>query len=895
MKNKFLLSALLGSALLVGCTADDALDANKVAQKVNPSAPVFNVRFNDNEGTSMRGDMSTGLMRWLTTDKMSLYHSGGDVTGEGKTWSVTKYDDSNFLETGKIRDFDAIYTQVGDGETATFATETMVGEGLAIMIYPADTAYAQTGKSPVIKISREQDENTKNLTPFVSEVLKIGEYNGDNTTHTAGYGRQYDLTLRRIGAQLRLSLDAENGEAIEEAGVPAIEYRKVKIGVADPKNDEDNIFTTESFVKVGQPRYTDGSEDAKKAEYEVGLNPKDGSHDYWAFTPWIEPNDDNTNQDEVRSSWISTTDITNEFNEYPTAFFTLLPCEDRSDIKTLPVESTEDGVKANYGALAITVTTNYGKIVVEDDAEDDKVQLWSRKNSTTGAVTTEQITPGLATFIDAAFTTPKEGSENYPLYRKQVNGNSGTRYLKVDLDNLDMKFLHITNGTQLQNAIKVYNVVYKDSKEKVTFILDGGKDGNPEGKFVMDEPTWKAVKDQLATTGNNLSIAPCAVEGEECTTVVLKSATAGSDVPALQFAKAIGDDDEEVSDVELTVELDGTWNYVSTDDASKYLNLTGIAHLNVVEGATLNAKGYITAKGDFDITVNKGAFMVIPAGASNVAVVAGKTLYNRGTITINDKATLTAAANGVIWNCAAEMKYNNKGVALTTGLSDGSGTVLNYGTLASRQGTNGVVHNRGLIEVKNGTAATLVTTNQTTSVFINKPFKSDDEEEDWNIAGTIVLFQPDGNSNQTKVTAGTNKQGFIKIVLDSEKPSKDEIGTIANYLEVSSKCKELNSGSWQSADGKTTINGVPTNIRYIESHGTEVMMKGTYTLWGLLVPEGLFRVTGDATVNLTNGQVYVPNGGRIIKSGSMTGGFVYKGYFGGADTDSNNVEELPAE
>lgn len=48
MKTKYFFSRLLGDALLAACNANDDLSLSNGGQEINPSAPVFNVTFDDN-------------------------------------------------------------------------------------------------------------------------------------------------------------------------------------------------------------------------------------------------------------------------------------------------------------------------------------------------------------------------------------------------------------------------------------------------------------------------------------------------------------------------------------------------------------------------------------------------------------------------------------------------------------------------------------------------------------------------------------------------------------------------------------------------------------------------------------------------------------------------------
>ena len=838
MKSKVLLSTLLGGALLVGCTADDALEAGKVANRVNPDAPVFTVSLGGDEDGYMRAimDPDDGML-WESIDKMSLYHGGGQIGEDG---DAEKNGDDFFGAETEIRKFQAIYTQYGEGREAVFATQSMVNEGLAIMVFPADTAYTQDGNNPKISMNLEnQTEADAKLTPFVSEVLNITKH-GDldnedvDNSHSGGFGRQYDIALRRIGGQMRLKLDAENGDKLEALGdeIDPIDYRKVTITT----DGEYKPFTSEMEIKVGQER----GQLQQNGTYTSSIvgNNVDG-HKYWKYSPWIEPTSDGLNSE------ISTTYFQN-YDNVPTATFTLLPPDDNSEM------FAADGTP-NYGDVTIEVVTTYGTITITDDEEDEDVKLWSLRYGTDATT----INKGLGEALQKFFVVQGETNQKY---KGQLIAGGGSRTLKVDLSALNMNELHIKTAKQLRDAITVYNTLFGDAEESVvTFYLDGDEKGN----FEMDADTWNAVLARLAinTQKNNVTFTPCTgIENEECTAIVLNSENKAAEVPALQFG---GDG------VELHLKGTG-WTYTGTEASKKSKDIQGVTEIHVLDGAVLTPKNYISVVGDNgDAT---GIKLIVDQGGKvevTSQVIVKINMTNLGTINITTAGKLIVDKDGkntpveLVNDAQAQEEDEDDWV---TGLTRHCGFITNAGELSvkgeGKEG-DGKISNYGRIEITND-AVTAITNNDNSGEGFGSAYADD------NKIGTVVLSSVDGGG--AFKLYNKNQPGFVQYTIDVAEPKiadfKGTVGDcIANYIILGSKCTTLRRAG--SGDKSTHLPDAGT-IKYIEIQG-KVRFDGKYSLTGLIIPAGgeltILNTASETELEVTDG---VYNIGNITALGALT-------------------------
>lgn len=458
MKSKFLFAAMLGGVALASCNVKDGLDP-----EISPSnqSPAFIVSLED-DFAATRADMglTTGKLSFVAGDKMTLYHGGAN-------------DFSGAYENAVYEGY------VGTEENAMkFTTRAMVKEGYAVMVYPADLAFTNKADAPEIsiKLNGQTKEDADN-TPFVSEILQIKEYGSDplNVNTTAGYGRDYDLILKRLASTLLLTLD-EDGELDLPAGVAPLKVIGVEV------KNEDPFFTKSVTVKPGAKI---GSDEFKKA------------HSIWSNQTDITVGD--TKEKSIKTKYV-VDDV---------AVFTMLPF---GNSLTADAE--------------IIVYTNYGSVTVKGDAE----KVWS--GDALADNTKGQINVGLGILADKLWGAVTESSK---LYDKGVSsqtkaGKGAKRTLKVDYSTIDMNNTHIQTSEQLVDVLKVYDHLIGDEATKTTnFFLDGDKNG----RFYMNEAALKAYAAHIGKN-SNVTFTPCRESGEKCTTIVL-TADAATVPTALDF------------------------------------------------------------------------------------------------------------------------------------------------------------------------------------------------------------------------------------------------------------------------------------------------------------------------------------------------------------------------
>lgn len=254
----------------------------------------------------------------------------------------------------------------------------------------------------------------------------------------------------------------------------------------------------------------------------------------------------------------------------------------------------------------------------------------------------------------------------------------------------------------------------------------------------------------------------------------------------------------------------------------------------------------------------------------NDAVLLNRTMNNHGEITIDEGCFLRAGSDGKVVNCEVPV------AAGVTGLTEeGSGKIYNYGTLGVVQGTTGRTENYGIIEILSETASTLVSKSYINDgSLLRKDFAAN------NKAGTIILNNPTGNG----LTDVKDNGGFKKLKINKSNPTSEEIG-IANYLILEEGCAKV---------------GNLSDVPYVEIQSANVQFTEKINLSALVVPHnktvqilntGGINITATGTVylkgHLTNAGTFTWNNQAIKPDGTNTD--IFKGYFGGSTTDSQNM------
>lgn len=678
-----------------------------------------------------------------------------------------------------------------DGQAFEFTTKSMVLPGGAIMVYPADTIFVNKGNAaPVITIPTEQNAKTKELTPHMSEVLNIGAYNEDSNEGTAGYGKYYGIVLKRVGTTLKLTADLENTEAINSLDVEPLKVTSMELNAEDASSN--GVFTTAISVKNSTTAVTS----AIKADYPI-----------WDTQSTVDLTTAPTARPGVTPSaaTLTTTDLTDN-----AAIFTLLP--------------TMTGKTANDAS--VVVKTNYGKVTLDDAT----ATVWTKSGAADATVLAGINDILIKTLTDAPATS---------VFAGQKVAGYGQRGIKVDVEDLDMDGLHITDENHLMDALTVYDAIANEAA--VTWILDG----NEDGEFVMNAEAAAAYEARVADEDNSISFKRNRTDADKTCDVVKFVATELTEVPAV--LKFVGETPSSpVAQDKPSVVLVGPWKYTNDDKA-----FTLISDITVAEDATLQVSGTVGATAsylaNFSI-INNGAITV--DGTTDLAL----SLTNNGSINIPEGAQLFVAGDNVT--------LTNDATALNE-----FGTISNEGNLGIRENaTSGVINNYGYIKQENEDAYTYVTNNATASANFANAFSAT------NKIGTIEL---NGTGNVNTTVADANRQGFIKVTTTAATVNNDAVGTVANYVVITGDC--------------TTYSATAENVKYVDVQSSKrvVFNVGTsteaYELTGLVVGANYsinIPVAKNVEVTTTYLKGYIYYAGEFISTN-------FGGYLGTAD--NNNV------
>ena len=763
MKSKFLFGVLMGGLALASCTADEDLTNLPLSQD---SPITFSVAFDETDKASRAEVTSDMKVNFEAGDLMSLFHG---VTWGNITSGITGYQNAIYEGSAK------------EGQSFTFTTKSMVLEGGAIMVYPADTTFANKGTAaPVFTIPVEQNAKTKELTPHMSEVLQISTYDGDKD-NTAGYGKNYEIVLKRVGTTLKLTSNLENANAIN--GLDVEPLKVTKVGLEATNTGTTNLFTTS--IPVAIP-----SKQISKTEYPL-----------WRYQSSV----DQANSSIVTSATLTTTDVADNV-----AIFTLLPT------------ATSTGITKQADDASVTVYTNYGTVTLDKDAE-----VWSKSGSAAQSVLKGINNILVNTLIDAATTS---------VFAGQKVAGYAQRFIDVDVKNIDMDGLHITDEQHLMDALTVYDAIAGDAE--VTFYLDG----DDNGEFVMNAEAAAAYEARIADENNKISFKRSQETGTVCTTLKFIS-TEETEVPSVVMkpvSTATGTD-------KVAVKLVGPWKFTEKN------NYELVSSLIVDQNATMRFVGTIDAT-----LTSSNTFSIINNGIVNVegTVEMKLSLTNYGTINIPENQEFFVNGSAVLRNDATSLEEYGK--------------IYNSGNLGIRQGAIGKIYNYGFIQQMNANAYTYVTANATGTGFAAAFNKSN------NKIGTILLY---GTGNYNTVVNTATAQGFIKVITTATNVTSREVGEFANYVVITGDCTECSYAG--------------TADKYIEVQSNERVVftasRKTTTVKGLIIDEG-YSINIPKGYTITATTAYLK--GRIYNAGTFkasAGTISYVGYLGGATTDNTNV------
>ena len=789
--NKKLLFAAMSLAALTACTDND-FESQKVAQQ--EATPVTFEVINNNDAFT-RASMNGNKVAWSATDGdlFTLYHGAaalGDVTGYQN----------------------ATYTAgAAEGSPAVLTTPSMILQGAAIMVWPADTAFryeTEDGAKLMIKVPEKQPADIENYIPYVSEQIMIGAYDGVKALpNTAGYQREYPIYMRPMASQLNLKTDYagtdaaiaqlyEGGSACPaDGGIEPISLTSV-----DLVADEGNAKLTQKIAVT----FTDPTVAIKKQWDDAVKN----------------------------NAWGKITD----FDKTSVTQKEMLTTEciqglDGCKFLILPLKADLAGTEKS----AVIVNTRYGKVIVAKNTftnskySDDEIgDAWYRYVSATATIdaletkaatagsdgkfkTTADIAGGMKQTLNgfSAYTATSGIVKGEPI------GAAATRYVKVLLNHLDMSDLHIKTDKQLRDVAYVWNHLKVGN---VTIKLDGDKD---KGEIEISQKTIKLINDLNAAaakeeTPRKLTVMPCDVAGEVCKTIVITGASDIQNIQDLTFILING-----AAQADVALKADETWKWEGTTATAKQIKVgTGVKGI-INRGTLVNAATATLAIYDID----NNQLTTVPFRNEGTWNITGGDLNVQFDVT--NVGTVNIAAGAEYHQDGAGNDFINDSETLPTrflaaGKTEKIGLVNNSGVFASAH--DGHINNYGLIEHLDNNAKTYIWANNDGGTGFSATFADD------NRIGRINL--PFSNKDEENVSIKNGAAtGFVSVTVSTEagapnngKLDLSSVGDYVNYCIIKG--------------GVTEISKVSDKIKYVEFDAgtTEIMWNvATATYDGLIV------------------------------------------------------------
>lgn len=581
MKVKYLFPVLAGLAFSA-CSQDESLlDTN--VQKGDYSPITFSVSkegVDDAETRAWEELTGSPYFKFKTGDLLSLWN--------GMTWSS-----SAWTTIGQ----NAVFEGEGVGESLVFKTRSLVNAGTAILVYPADTTFQNnTGTELKVFVDKEQDANTKQFLPYISDVMNIGIYDGTTgADNTAGYGRNYDVVLRPVGTLFAMNLKPTTEVDFEALGVAPIKFNSVTLD-----NNSNEIFARSAKITEGTTSSNLLSVDAEK---------------YAHFTKFS----DVTVVD--KESSISTTDIADN----KTAYFTLLP-------NTESNASFDDQSK-------IVVTTTYGSVTITNNASALSTDKGPLQN--VAGTNGKNLSENLNNVLNKTWAE-SEGSK----FGTENQGRVIKRTLTLDLSTLNMDQTVVTTSQQLIDLLKVYNAL--EIEDPITLQLDG--ETAADASFVMTKAALDALKKYNATgsditldiatlSDNTLTLAEGATlealndvsvvftNTDDNTVILTENATLDQAFESTKLSNITSNavltytNEEAGSDApEYTLTVNGSINFDGTKFVTGKLTTNAQSQMAIAAGQTVTFSDATALYGDVD---NNG-IMSAAAGVTNYGYIDNK-------------------------------------------------------------------------------------------------------------------------------------------------------------------------------------------------------------------------------------------------------------------------------
>ena len=847
--NKKLLFSVMSLAALAACTNDD-FDSQQIAEQTSP------VQFElVNDNASMRASMkgSDVIFSAEDGDLFTLYH--GATLGETKGYQ------------------NATYTATTEGGVARLKTPSMILAGGAVMVWPVDTTFRKRSTQDLtIEIPAELPaEKIQNYIPHVSDLIEIEGFNADAKYNTEGYNRTYPIYMRAMASQLTIKADYTG----------ATEIAELYDGGSDGLTGDDAIApisATSVDLLTGGTGFTT----------EIPLT----------FTDPTAPQGTNWNQ------------IANNNLKKVTGVDRANPTTTATKLTTKNIQGTESAkflilpqstIAAGTGVVkaAVVVNTTYGKVLIANPTEyteskyttDEYNAAWYRYASSSFAgddyeaeatskvggsgeykdkykvVAKKGPNTGLAKTINAfGDYTAEEDSKVAGEYM----GVTTTRFVKVNLEKLDMTALHVKSDKQLRDAARVWK---KLGLDPVTVYLDGGQEGDAAGEFTISQKTIEVINGingaYNATTNptQGFTVKPCKDTDEECTKIIITGSDYKQDVQDIAF---IVDNGGTKADVVLAKETKA-WKWNGTVKVAK-VGVNQIVNKGTMEnGATATLKTVEFNESQNNVKLRNEGTWNITAGTLNVqfdVTNIKEVNISKGAQYRQDGAVVTNFTNTAV---TLPQRF------LTGDAKEMIGVVNNYGVFASVN--KGAIVNYGLIEHADKDAKTYISKNQVGGYF-NSAFATPG-----NRMGRINLKYSNKDEDNISISAAA-AEGFVSVTVTADDAptdgilNADVVGERVNYIIVNG--------------GINKIAAVSAQVKYIEINDpskkqpNEIVWSVANSEYEGLIVLSDVNIKLNTTINVTKAaylgaDMYV--GGTLKYKGGAITDNLWKGYYG--DTSDN--------
>lgn len=504
---------------------------------------------------------------------------------------------------------------------------------------------------------------------------------------------------------------------------------------------------------------------------------------------------------------------------------------------------------ATSGTNVTTVfTTSYGIVTVTKTlaqcgwAYEDPAQTTAKHEISGEKWTPEWIQLADADAAKTATTPLKWTPADHNTFVNQYGNHKGKYVLDVDFSTGVMNGMDINDDAHLQKALKYYIASGKTEVATLDLLPASATDNS----FKLSKISI-ALLQTINSAADKVLVNPGALK-----IIVTQDGQADLGLADKKEVPALNNVFSAATNVYLSKDCDWTWSGRSATAALDYKAAIPVDNkvTSIINEGTANTK----------LTVNAENIELYDVDANAIAAT---TLKNEKGATMNITKVTTvknALTNLGTINVPAGAELRAYGVAITNEATalNASGTINNSGVVGVTAGTTpaGKFYNYGLIDMKNGNAITLLTSNEKGT----DPFGA--AWADGNKMGTVLL--PNNNPTALVSVANTAENGFIKYTWPaSTKTYATPEGNVKyNTIVVS---------------GDIEFTEIESEIQYIEFNGvkTQVINAGSGTgklskLKGIIVrneaKNASIIIEKGNTINCSVG-AYLGEGATVYKGG----------------------------